>query len=128
MQMNINSDERVLSPQQIEHVVMNWYFEQAHACFKARIAHYSPKLGVVVTRLPHFRLSRAKTRWGSCNSKGVIHLNWRLIQLPIELIDYVVAHELSHLIEMNHSPAFWAQVERIYPNFRAARTRLKEYG
>ncbi|MCG7756220.1 MAG: M48 family metallopeptidase, partial [Nitrosomonas sp.] len=77
---------------------------------------------------PPFRLSRAKTRWGSCNSRGLVTLNWRLIQLPLHLIDYVVAHELAHLIEMNHSKAFWRLVGAIYPDYQAARNMLKNYG
>ncbi|MEK7301638.1 MAG: M48 family metallopeptidase, partial [Pseudomonadota bacterium] len=62
------------------------------------------------------------------NSHGIIHLNWRLIQMPLHLVDYVVAHELSHLIEMNHSSTFWKQVESVYPNYWIARKELKEYG
>jgi len=125
MQMNINSSEVSLMPQQIEHFVMVWYFEQAHHCFSERITHYRSKLNVAT---PILKLSRAKTRWGSCNSRGVVHLNWRLIQLPLELIDYVVAHELSHLIEMSHSLVFWKLVASIYPDYNTARKRLKEYG
>jgi predicted metal-dependent hydrolase len=66
--------------------------------------------------------------WGSCHSRGVIRLNWRLIQKPLDLVDYVVAHELSHLIEMNHSAAFWRTVERVYPDYKAARKRLRTLG
>ena len=104
---------------------MAWYQQQAITCFGQRITLYAQKL-----RVPHpqFRLSRAKTRWGSCNARGVIHLNWRLIQMPLHLIDYVVAHELAHLLEMNHSPAFWQQVKSIYPDYLIARKELKAYG
>jgi len=114
-----------LDPRQIEKFVMTWYGQQAIVCFKQRIAIYAQALNVSA---PPFRLSRAKTRWGSCNSRGIIHLNWRLIQMPLHLVDYVVAHELSHLIEMNHSTVFWALVESVYPEYRAARTELKGYG
>ncbi|PXW86882.1 hypothetical protein C8R34_11245 [Nitrosomonas sp. Nm84] len=114
-----------LNPRQIEKFVMVWYGQQAIACFKQRIAVYAQALNVSV---PPFRLSRAKTRWGSCNSRGIIHLNWRLIQMPLHLVDYVVAHELSHLIEMNHSPAFWERVESVYPDYLVARKELKGYG
>jgi predicted metal-dependent hydrolase len=114
-----------LNPRQIEKFVLAWYHQQAITCFKQRILVYAPKLNV---RHPPFRLSRAKTRWGSCNNRGVIHLNWRLIQMPPHLVDYVVAHELSHLIEMNHSAAFWKRVESVYPNYLMARKELKEYG
>lgn len=114
-----------LNPRQIEKFVMAWYGQQAIACFKQRIAVYAQALNVSA---PPFRLSRAKTRWGSCNSRGIIHLNWRLIQMPLHLVDYVVAHELSHLIEMNHSTAFWKLVESVCPEYRVARKALKEYG
>lgn len=113
-----------LTPRQIEIFVMNWYQQQAIACFKQRVELYAPKLALPA---PPFRLSQAKTRWGSCNSRGVISLNWRLIQLPLHLIDYVVAHELAHLIEMNHSKAFWELVGRVYPGCRGARQELKKY-
>lgn len=114
-----------LNPNQIEKFVMAWYGQQAITCFKQRIAIYAQALNLPV---PPFRLSRAKTRWGSCNSHGIVHLNWRLIQMPLHLVDYVVAHELAHLIEMNHSVRFWKLVENAYPNYRMARRELKEYG
>jgi predicted metal-dependent hydrolase len=114
-----------LTPRQIEDIVMNWYRTRALACFSERIAYYAPKLGVTVGEL---KLSSARTLWGSCTAQGVVRLNWRLIQKPLHLIDYVVAHELSHLIEMNHSPAFWRTVERIYPDYVSARRELKSYG
>jgi predicted metal-dependent hydrolase len=115
----------VLTAPQIEKIVMEWYREQALACFSERIALYADKLNIA---RPRVRLSRAKTLWGSCNSRGVVHLNWRLIQMPLNLVDYVVAHELSHLIEMNHSLAFWETVGRVYPDYRAARKQLKKLG
>ena len=113
-----------LNPYQIEKFVMAWYDQQAISCFKERIVVYARKLNIC---LPQFRLSRARTRWGSCNARGIIYLNWRLIQVPLHLIDYVVAHELSHLIEMNHSTVFWKLVESVCPDYREARTALKEY-
>ncbi|MGH8762839.1 MAG: M48 family metallopeptidase [Nitrosospira sp.] len=115
----------VLTTRQIETIVMEWYRNQALVCFGQRIELYADKLGVA---LPRLRLSQARTQWGSCNMRGVVHLNWRLIQLPLDLVDYVVAHELSHLIEMNHSPMFWQTVERVYPGYKAARKELKQLG
>jgi predicted metal-dependent hydrolase len=115
----------VLTTQQIEEIVMEWYRDQALTYFSERIAFYADKLGVA---RPQLRLSRAKTLWGSCNSRGVVHLHWRLIQMPLNLVDYVVAHELSHLIEMNHSPAFWQTVGRVYPDYLTARKQLKKLG
>ncbi len=94
---------------------------RAHELFQQRIAHYSSGIARPVPRLS---LSSARTRWGSCSATG-IRLNWRLIHLPLHLIDYVVAHELAHLEQMNHSPRFWAVVERLYPDHQAARLELK---
>ena len=101
-----------------------WLRERAMACFEERVALYAVKLGVPV---PPLALTQAKTRWGSCNSRGQIRLNWRLIHLPLTLIDYVVAHELAHLKEMNHSPRFWAVVETIYPDHIVARKALRSH-
>ena len=67
-----------------------------------------------------------KTRWGSCSHNGTISLNWRLIQLPAAVRDYIIVHELMHLRELNHSPRFWAEVERVCPNYRAAEDWLKQ--
>ncbi|MDN5881058.1 MAG: M48 family metallopeptidase [Nitrosospira sp.] len=114
-----------LTARQIEKIVMEWYRNKALACFSERIALYADKLGVA---LPQLRLSRAKTQWGSCNARGIVRLNWRLIQMPLNLVDYVVAHELSHLIEMNHSPAFWQTVGHVYPGYVVARKELKRLG
>ncbi len=99
---------------------------QRHALslFSERLAHYGQHLA----SLPPLHLSSARTRWGSCSRLSGIRLNWRLIHLPLELIDYVVAHELAHLEEMNHSPRFWAAVERLYPHWRPARQQLKTLG
>ncbi|MEY4978858.1 MAG: hypothetical protein RLZZ352_1128 [Pseudomonadota bacterium] len=96
---------------------------QAHALFTQRLNHFAPLLGVRYTQL---RLSNARTRWGSANSRGHIALNWQLIHLPPELIDYVVVHELSHLRHMNHSPAFWAVVASILPDHVQRRQALKQ--
>lgn len=100
-----------------------WLREQAMACFAARVGIYAAQLGVDIPRLA---LSQAKTRWGSCNHRGDIRLNWRLIHLPVHLIDYVVAHELAHLKEMNHGPRFWAEVATMVPDWRTARQTLRQ--
>jgi predicted metal-dependent hydrolase len=96
------------------------------------LEHFRPRLNDAVARLeqplPTLALSAARTRWGSCSTKSGIRLNWRLIHLPPEPIDYVIAHEAAHLVEMNHSPRFWAVVERLYPDWRAARALLRQLG
>jgi predicted metal-dependent hydrolase len=72
-------------------------------------------------------LSNAATRWGSARSDGSIRLNWRLVHFELPVLDYVVAHELSHLRVMNHSPRFWDTVESIFPEFREAREQLRSH-
>ena len=107
---------------QLKERVRIWYREQAARIFAERLAHYAPMLGVQYSALT---LSSAGTRWGSCTVSGSIRLNWRLIHFPTSLIDYVVAHELAHLREMNHSPRFWATVESVYPDYDGARDALR---
>ena len=75
--------------------------------------------------MPPLALSAARTRWGSCSSKTGIRLNWRLLHFSPHVVDYVVAHELAHLREMNHSPRFWAVVAQLCPNFKTTRDELK---
>jgi predicted metal-dependent hydrolase len=110
--------------QQIKDRVQGWLQSEAKRIFGERLACYADKLGVTYSA---YALSSAATRWGSCSSDGKIRLNWRLIHFPMSIIDYVVAHELAHLREMNHSARFWATVESIFPDFREARHTLKHH-
>lgn len=87
-----------------------------------RLAHHAARLGVPA---PPLRLSSARTRWGSCNHRGGISLNWRLLFLPLAVADYVVCHELAHLFEMNHGPRFWSIVEALCPDWRLRRGELR---
>lgn len=97
--------------------------KRALAHFGERLARYCDRLGVAT---PKLTLSSAHTRWGSCSKHGGIRINWRLIHLPTHLGDYVVAHEVAHLLEMNHSKRFWAAVGSIYPDWKSARVELKQ--
>ncbi len=97
--------------------------ERARSVFSERLAHIAPRLGVAP---PPLRLSSARTRWGSCSHHGGISLNWRLVFMPLPVVDYVVAHELAHLKEMNHSPRFWSVVEQLCPDWRARRLELRQ--
>lgn len=105
--------------------VVKWYRSQALAHFAERVALYAARLNVPV---PPLSLSNAATRWGSCNARGEVRLNWRLIKAAPALIDYVVAHELAHLKHLDHSPAFWHTVERLFPGCLAVRRELKTSG
>lgn len=100
-----------------------WYREEAFSVFTERCQFYSQKMGV---RYQVIKLSSAKQRWGSCNPKGSLCFNWRLILAPQEIVDYVVVHELAHLKEPNHSSRFWNEVEGIFPDYRNAKKWLKE--
>ena len=109
----------------IARTVTAWLRDAALACFRTRIAYYVPQLRVPG---PELRLSEARTRWGSCHPAGRMLLNWRLIQMPLRLVDYVVVHELAHLREMNHSPRFWRTVASIIPDYAARRTEIRVEG
>ena len=107
----------------LRQTVCRWMQQQAIALFAARLAHYAPQLGV---RPSSLKLSNAASRWGSATSQGGIRLHWRLVQMPPQLLDYVVVHELAHLHEMNHSPRFWGLVEKILPDYRQRQYQLTQ--
>ena len=109
-------------PEQIRDAVQSWLQRQARRVFEERCRLYAPRLGVRWTRLA---LSSAQTRWGSASADGSIRLNWRLIHFALPTIDYVVAHELAHLREMNHGPRFWDVVRSVIPDVDAARGTLR---
>lgn len=96
--------------------------QRALAWFGARVAEYCARAGVPA---PAVRLSSARTRWGSCSALSGIRLHWRLVHMGPALVDYVVAHEVAHLVHMNHSPRFWAVVESLYPGWKEARRALR---
>ncbi len=100
---------------------LDWMRTQALEFFRERVAELVRLRGLRVLAVG---LSNARTRWGSCGSNGRILLNWRLMMLPSHLIDYVAAHELAHLRELNHSPRFWRIVALLYPDHWAARREL----
>ena len=110
------------APEQIRDVVQAWLQRQARRVFEERCTLYAPRLGVQWRRLA---LSSAQTRWGSATADGSIRLNWRLIHFALPTIDYVVAHELAHLREMNHGPRFWDVVRSVIPDLEAARGTLR---
>lgn len=95
--------------------------QRAIEVFSGRAEALAPILSL---SRPRIALSDAQTRWGSCSVRGGVRLNWRLVHLPARLIDYVVAHELAHLRQMNHSPAFWSLVERMVPDYRELRAEI----
>lgn len=109
--------------QQLKDRVQSWLQWQAKRVFAERLPLYAEKLGVAYHS---FSLTSAMTQWGSCTADGKIRLNWRLMHFALPQIDYVIAHELSHLREMNHSPRFWATVQSVFPEFEAAKKALRD--
>ena len=103
-------------------LLVRWLKERALQSLAPRTAHYAGVLGLPAPRLA---LSNARTQWGVCTEGGIIRLSWRLVHVEPRLADYVVAHEVAHLVEMNHSRRFWALVARLYPGWREARERLE---
>jgi len=108
---------------QIRDAVQAWLMREAKMLFEQRLNHFAPLMGVQWRRVS---LSNAGSRWGSARIDGAIRLNWRLIHLKPEAIDYVVVHELAHLHEMNHSPAFWKVVADILPDHLERRKALQK--
>lgn len=102
--------------------VIQWYKKQATSDFSRRLEILAAKLGVAT---PPLTLSNAQSRWGSCNSRGKVRLSWRLLQAPPHIVNYVICHELAHLKQMNHSAKFYAVLESLFPNYKAAEKELK---
>ena len=111
-----------VSEKKIRDATKKWMLQQATQHYTSRMNHYAALLGVTWRTLA---LTNANTRWGSAKADGSIRLHWRLMQFSPEVIDYVVAHELSHLRELNHSPRFWAIVASVMPDYETRQKQLK---
>lgn len=101
------------------------YRELARMVISQRVSYFAAKMDVTYGRIS---IRAQKTRWGSCSGQGNLNFNWKLILMPPEILDYVVVHELAHRKQMNHSKLFWAEVERILPDYERRRRWLKENG
>ena len=104
--------------------VGSWLREEAWGQVAPQVAAYAQR---IARTPPTLRLSNGRSEWGSCNARGEIRLNWRLVQLPPRLAEYVVAHEVAHLVELNHSPRFWSLVDTLLPGHAALRRELGEW-
>lgn len=98
--------------------------ERALIRIRERLAFFAPRVGRTPGRIT---IREQKTRWGSCSAKGNLNFNWKLIMTPPQVLDYVVVHELCHLWAFDHSPRFWALVERQIPDYRAWKKWLKDH-
>jgi predicted metal-dependent hydrolase len=106
----------------VRELLVGWLKSQARQALAPRVAHYAARVSL---QPPPFALSSARRQWGVCLSGRRVRLSWRLVHFDPELADYVVAHEIAHLVEMNHSERFWALVEWLYPHWREARERIE---
>lgn len=109
------------APERIRDAAQAWMQREAQALFESRTAHFAARLGVEVRAV---RLSSARGRWGSATTSGTVRLHWRLLHFAPAVVDYVVAHEIAHLREMNHGPRFWATVGELFPDWRDVRQKL----
>ena len=107
----------------VEKAVKEWYLSRAAAVIPERVGFYRNQMGEPIGRIC---IKDVKSRWGSCSSKRNLNFNWWLIMAPMEVLDYVVVHELCHLKEMNHSKDFWVLVEGILPDYKERRKWLRD--
>lgn len=106
-------------------VFEHWYKEQARQIINERVEFHARQNGFYYSRIG---ITSARTRWGSCSATGTLNFSWRLIQAPMEVVDYVVVHELVHTMIHNHSRKFWTKLEQTMPDYREHRKWLKSNG
>lgn len=112
------------SQEEIEEAIRRWQRQEAHRLFPLRLAFCHESMLTLKLPFPELRIRRMRSRWGSCSSRGVITLNLELIRMPPDCIDYVIIHELCHLVEFHHGPEFYALQERFMPDWEARKLRL----
>lgn len=113
------------APREVARLLEQWYRHEAQAHVPQRAAHFAPAIGRTPTRVS---IRDQKTRWGSCSARGTISINWRLMLAPAAILDYVIVHELCHLLQPNHGPRFWEEVARVLPDYRLQRDALRRCG
>jgi len=117
------SDANIIVPRTFKKErIIAWLKREAKKLISARLDKYA---GIIGVRYSALRISGARTRWGSCSGRDTLSFTWRLIMCPVAAIDYVIIHELCHIMYKNHSPAFWAMVKRVCPKFKDQKNWLK---
>ena len=112
-------------PEKVPEILKKWYIARAREIFNERVIVYSRGLGVKPARVA---IRGQSKRWGSCSAKGNLNFNWKLAMAPSAILDYVVAHELCHLLHPNHRPEFWQLLGNLMPDYAAHRDWLKQNG
>lgn len=120
-----NSSDAKDLQEEVRLEVLLWLKKRARALFQRRTKFWSGRLGV---RYGNLTITNAGRRWGSCNAKNDIRLNWRLAMAPLDILDYVVVHELCHVRHKNHGPRFWGQVASVMPDYKYKRKHLRFIG
>jgi predicted metal-dependent hydrolase len=109
----------------IRRAVERWYRARAEGRLPERVMLLAKRVGVP---LPRLLVRDQPKRWGSCDARGALRINWRIIQAPMRLVDYVIAHELAHLRERNHTRAFWSLIGKVIPDYDRRRDELRRVG
>lgn len=110
-------------PHMIRNALVRWYKRQAEQKLTDKVERFAPVVGVEPAGVG---IRTFKSRWGSCTSKGKLEFNWRIMMAPNRMVDYVVVHELCHLIRHDHSPEFWRELERVMPDYQQCREWLRD--
>ncbi|MGC9520071.1 MAG: M48 family metallopeptidase [Desulfuromonadaceae bacterium] len=109
----------------VRNALIRWYKQRAYEKLNQKVAQWAPQVGANPTKV---EIKSFKARWGSCSSTGVVQFNWRIMLAPKRMVEYVVVHELCHLLQHNHSKAYWHEVERVMPDYRICREWFKANG
>ena len=125
-----NDDKFYLELYELDHIKMRkamekWYRKKADRIIDDRVGIYIEKIG---KRPQDVKVKEQKRRWGSCTAKGKLYFNWRIIMAPPAIVDYVVVHEMCHLVYLNHSKKFWQKVELVLPDYKKRRKWLRDNG
>lgn len=122
-QLVVQTPEGSQQPHMIRNALVRWYKRQALQKMRDKVKRYAPMVGVKPAGVA---IKSFKSRWGSCTVKGELEFNWRIMFAPNRMVDYVVVHELCHLIHYDHSPDFWSEVWRVMPDYQECRNWLRE--
>jgi hypothetical protein len=109
----------------VRKAIIEWYFEHAENKVKERLGRFALQIGKWPASV---EIKNQVRRWGSCSRNGIIRFNWRIIMAPVSIVDYVIVHELCHLVYAQHSSQFWQKVQSIIPDFKRRRDWLKGNG